>query len=281
MDVGIDSARTDAELLAAHAAGISRNELKHRIILNAMMPDAEAEAFTQLIQKRATRIPLQHLTGVAPFRYLELQVGPGVFIPRPETEVVAGAAIDRLKHLQHQRQQASDPTPIVAVDLCTGSGAIAIAIASECPGVQVYAVEVDQTAHQWAARNIANLAPTIILQHDDALTALPELNGQVDLVISNPPYVPDAERPEDPEVSHHDPALALYDQSDDGLAIPKGIIKTAARLLSPGGFLVMEHAESQATELVDNLCAESQVFTHVASHPDLTGRNRFVTAVRY
>jgi release factor glutamine methyltransferase len=271
---GIDTPRVDAELLAAHALGIDRNELKRRLILGDTFDAAMLAAFETLINERAKRIPLQHITGKAAFRYLELAVGPGVFIPRPETESVAGAGIAYLSKLIQHRTELKP----IAVDLCTGSGAIALALATECPKANVYAVELTESAHNWAARNIAKIAPQITLIRGDARTALTELNGQVDLVISNPPYIPPTEIPADPEVAEHDPASALYGDGVDGLEIPRGIAAAAARLLKPGGLFVMEHGDNQGAAVIE--LVRQQPFTAIAINPDLTKRDRFVTAIR-
>ena len=270
-DAGIDSARTEAELLAAFALGISRNELKQRLIFGSNISDDAATTYQKLIAERATRKPLQHITGKAPFRYLELNVGPGVFIPRPETELVAGAAITWLNQL-------SQPIK-VAVDLCTGSAAIAIAIATECPDTQVYAVELNEPAITWATQNINNNAPNSVrLIKADARQALPQLAAQVDLVISNPPYLAPGEVPPEAEVHAHDPATALYGQGEDGLEIPRAIVVNAAKLLRPGGYLVMEHGDYQAQKLTAIM--QQHGFDHVTSHQDLAGRDRFITAIR-
>jgi release factor glutamine methyltransferase len=271
---GIDTPEVDAELLAAHALSITRSELKHRLILDLPMDDDFAATFQKLIAERATRKPLQHITGKAPFRYLELNVGPGVFIPRPETESVVGAAIE---WLNHRAANSENKGPAIVVDLCTGSAAIAIAIATECPDTQVYAVELNDKAYEWANQNVKNLAPKIRLIKGDALKALPELNGQVDLVISNPPYLAPSEVPPDKEVHAHDPAMALYGQGEDGSAIPKGIVQTAIRLLKPGGLLVMEHGDTQAESLI-NAITETKAFTELKKNQDLTGRDRFISA---
>ena len=281
LDAGVDSAQTDSELLLAHVLGIARSELKTRIILNGIITDDDAASFIELIKQRANRKPLQHITGKAPFRYLELNVGPGVFIPRPETELVAGAAIEWLQALH---RAAKNDESLIAVDLCTGSAAIALAIATECPGTQVYAVELNDAAHQWAARNIEHYAasiaePIVRLIKGDARTAFPELSGQVNLVVSNPPYLAPGEVPPDVEVHSHDPAMALYGQGADGLEIPRGIVVAAARLLKPGGLFVMEHGDAQAAAVIDIVNATGS-FTKATSHQDLTGRDRFVTAVR-
>lgn len=271
---GIDTPDVDAELLAAHALGITRSELKHRLILDLPMDDDFAATFQNLVEERATRKPLQHITGKAPFRYLELNVGPGVFIPRPETESVVGAAIEWLNHRATNNENEG---PAIVVDLCTGSGAIAIAIATECPDTQVYAVELNDKAYEWANQNVKNFAPKVKLIKGDALKALPELDGQVDLVISNPPYLAPDEVPSDAEVHAHDPAMALYGQGDDGLTVPKGIVQSAIRLLKPGGLLVMEHGDTQAEALI-NVIVESKAFTDLKKNQDLTGRDRFISA---
>lgn len=281
IDSGIDSAQTDSELLLAHVLGVSRGELKQRVILGGIITDDAAASFTELIAHRASRKPLQHIIGKAPFRYLELIVGPGVFIPRPETELVAGAAIDWLRN--HHRA-TDNIEPLIAVDLCTGSGAIALAIATECPNTQVYAVELNDVAHQWAARNIEHHAtsiakPKVKLIKGDARSALPELHGQASVVVSNPPYLAPDEIPPDVEVHAHDPAMALYGQGADGLEIPRGIVAAAARLLRPGGLFVMEHGDAQAAAVIAILNATG-CFTDATAHQDLTTRDRFVTAVR-
>ena len=281
LDAGINSAQADAELLLAHVLGVSRGELKQRVILGGIITDDDAASFLELIKQRANRKPLQHITGKAPFRYLELNVGPGVFIPRPETEVVAGAAIEWIRN---QHRATDNIEPLIAVDLCAGSAAIALAVATECPGAQVYAVELNDEAHQWAARNIGQHSevasrPPVNLIKGDARTALSELNGQVSVVVSNPPYVAPDEVPRDVEVHAHDPAMALYGQGADGLEIPRGIVAAAARLLRPGGLFAMEHGDAQAAAVIAIITAIG-AFTDATSHQDLTGRDRFVTAVR-
>ena len=291
---GVPSPRADAELLAAHALRIDRNELARRIALGFTFDDAGAPGFSrgensgkgddgddgvyaclqQLAAQRANRVPLQHLTGRAPFRQLELMVGPGVFIPRPETELVAGAAIEYLRANSSRAGQ-----PLIAVDLCAGSAAIAIAIASECPGVNVHAVELDPAAARWAWRNIRELAPQVNLTEGDAANALPELDGQVDVVASNPPYIPAGATPQQPEAARHDPPLALYGPEPDGLGTVRAVVVAATRLLKPAGLLVLEHGEPQAAAIAQML-AETERFTNIESHRDLAGRPRFVTAVR-
>jgi len=264
---GVPSPRVDAEILAAHLLGVSRGELGVAVVLGRPAPAGLAA----LVTRRAERVPLQHLTGTAPFRELQLAVGPGVFVPRPETEVVAGVAIDAAAHAV-----ASTGSALV-VDLCTGSGAIALAVAAEVPAARVHAVELDAAAHAWAERNA--VGSRVILHRGDARTALPELDGTVDVVVSNPPYVPPGAVPVDPEVAQHDPAVALYGLGPDGLEVPRGVVRAAARLLRPGGVLVVEHAEVQAEEaraMVDATGAFRPARTEV----DLTGRPRMVVARR-
>ena len=271
---GVPSPRADAELLAAHLLGISRGELQAAAVLGRPAPAGLAD----LVARRATRIPLQHLTGTAPFRGLELAVGPGVFVPRPETEQVAQVAID-------EAVGDGSGRGVLVVDLCTGSGAIALALAHEVPGAVVHAVELDARAHSWAERNVREVAgslpPTsrVVLHRGDARTALAELDGTVDVVVANPPYVPPGAVPIDPEVADHDPAVALYGLGADGLEVPRGIVAAAARLLRPGGLLVVEHAEVQdgaARAMVDRTGA----FTPARTGVDLTGRARMVIARR-
>ena len=274
-DAGVPSPRVDAELLAAHLLGVSRGELQVAAILGRPTPAGLAD----LVARRATRVPLQHLTGTAPFRGLELAVGPGVFVPRPETEQVAQVAVDEASAVVRARRE------VLVVDLCTGSGAIALAVAHEVAGAVVHAVELDALAHAWAERNVREVAVAlppasrVALHRGDARTALAELDGTVDVVVANPPYVPPGAVPIDPEVADHDPAVALYGLGADGLEVPRGIVAAAARLLRPGGLLVLEHAEVQenaARDMVDRTGA----FTAARTGADLTGRARMVIARR-
>ena len=277
---GIASARTDAELLRAHAAGVSRNDVVTAALLGRSLDGPGVEdAFAALVGRRAGREPLQHLVGRAPFRHLELEVGPGVFVPRPETETVAQLAVDEA------REVLSRTGSVLVVDLCTGSGAIALAVATEVPGSRVHAVELDVAAFAWAQRNVASLlgdqgpAPRLTLVRGDARRALAALDGTCDVVVSNPPYVPPGAVPKDPEVAEHDPAVALYGLGADGLEVPRGIAAAAARLLRPGGLFVMEHAEVQAASaraMVDELDA----FDPATTVADLGGRPRTVVARR-
>ena len=274
-DAGVPSPRVDAELLAAHLLGVSRGELQVAAILGRPTPAGLAD----LVARRATRVPLQHLTGTAPFRGLELAVGPGVFVPRPETEQVAQVAVDEAAAVVRAGRE------VLVVDLCTGSGAIALAVAHEVAGAVVHAVELDALAHAWAERNVREFAVAlppasrVALHRGDARTALAELDGTVDVVVANPPYVPPGAVPIDPEVADHDPAVALYGLGADGLEVPRGIVAAAARLLRPGGLLVLEHAEVQdgaARDMVDRTGA----FTAARTGADLTGRARMVIARR-
>jgi release factor glutamine methyltransferase len=260
-EAGVDSARTDALLLAAHLMGLSRGEVEARAIIGAEEPAGYAE----LVAERARRVPLQHLTGVAHFRYLTLAVGPGVFVPRPETETVVQAVIDELR-----AQLAAGVHRPRVVDLGTGSGAIAASVAHEVPQARVHAVELSETAHAWAAENLRGTRTELVL--GDLRTAFPELEGRCDVVVSNPPYIPAGAVPRDPEAREHDPALALYGGGEDGLELPRAAVASAVRLLRPGGFFVMEHAEVQAGAVARLL--DHAGFVEVVGHQDLTGRDR-------
>jgi release factor glutamine methyltransferase len=266
---GVESPRVDAELLLAHATGRSRSGL---LVLDEVDGSA-ADRFAALVDQRADRVPVQHLTGRAAFRYLELAVGPGVFVPRPETEQIVEWCLGRLAGL----------TEPVVVDLGTGSGAIALSIAHEHPGARVTAVERDPDAIEWtrvnaAARVAAGDRPVQVLAGDMTdPRLLPDLDGRVDLVVSNPPYVPDgAGLPR--EVADHDPPLALWG-GPDGLDVVRGLLTTAARLRRPGGALGIEHADQQGTALPALVRAHGG-WDDVADHPDLAGRPRFTTAQR-
>ncbi|MEV8274000.1 peptide chain release factor N(5)-glutamine methyltransferase [Microbacterium sp. NPDC077184] len=267
---GVEDPRVDAELLAAHVLGIGRGELQARLVTGGTLGDDQRDALRRAIERRATREPLQHITGVAAFRHLELRVGPGVFVPRPETEIVAQIAIDALV-------AAATPEPI-AVDLGTGSGAIALALATEVPHARVHAAENSVDAFLWTRENFDRVgAPNARLAFIDLAQAFPELDGVVSVVVSNPPYVPDGAVPRDPEVRLYDPPAALYGGAD-GLDVVRVLSDTALRLLHPGGTLVIEHGEWQGAPIRDLLTAAG--WRSAATHPDLTLRDRATTAVR-
>lgn len=266
----VESPRADAEQIAAHVHGVRRSEL-HSV------PDAEFDArFWDAVARRAAREPLQHITGVAYFRYTELEIGPGVFTPRPETEIMTGWAIEALREM--------DESAPVVVDLGTGSAAIALSIALEVPGARVYAVEADPLALAFAKRNVAAYADRephpgrrVTLVAADFADALPELDGTVDLVVSNPPYIPlGASVP--PEVGEYDPPSALW-SGRDGLDAIRVVQRTAHRLLHPGGLAAVEHGAPQGSA-VRGVFAAGGDWQEIAQHKDLAGRDRFVTMVR-
>ncbi|WP_076818750.1 N5-glutamine methyltransferase family protein [Pseudofrankia asymbiotica] len=332
-DAGVASPRVDAELLAAHVLGVARGRLP---LVREIAPGA-AERLRGLVTSRARRVPLQHLTGEAYFRHLALAVGPGVFVPRPETETVVGWVIDALKG-QRARENApssrdrrprsqeltagtrrpSERTDVatgadagadapaggrprfVCVDLCAGSGAIALALADEVPGTEVHAVEADPAALRWLRRNAAGTGLPVEVHAADVagagtpaaagvpapagwaavpvLTALSRLTGRVDAVVSNPPYLPDADRAAvTPEVGDHDPPWALWGGGGDGLAGPRAVAAAAAGLLRPGGLFAMEHADGQGPAVRELLAAVGG-WREIVTHRDLVGRDRFVTA---
>ena len=265
---GVPSPRVDAELLAEHLLGVGLGRLRALMLGDAPAP----EGYADLVAERAQRIPLQHITGVAHFRYLELAVGPGVFIPRPETESVVQLVIDwlasqvRLRGLAHPK----------VVDLGTGSGAIAGSIAHEVPGAEVHAVEYSEFAHAWAAKNLLPLGVHLI--RGDLRDALAEHNGTFDVVVSNPPYIPAEAIPNEPEVALHDPPEALYGGGADGMELPTAAAASAARLLVPGGYFVMEHAEVQS-EWIAAMLNRTGSFSEVTTHRDLNGKDRATSAV--
>lgn len=259
---GVASPRVDAELLAAHALGIPRSRL-----LTAAAPSrADGARIDDLVRRRAERIPLQHLMGTAPFHGFEIAVGPGVFVPRFETELLVEWGLRQV----HERRTR-------IVDLCGGSGAIAIAVWS--PDVEVYCVERDPAALRWLRRNVAELAPEVRVVDGDVTdpAVLRELDGTVDLVLSNPPYVPEG-TPVDVEVAVYDPHDAVF-AGTDGLALMPGLVRRAGDLLRAGGRLGIEHDDTQGESLPALIRATGR-FADVTDHPDLAGRPRFVTATR-
>lgn len=273
---GVPSPRADAELLAAHL--LSRQEGtelgRGDVMARALAGTGTApEGFDALVEERARRVPLQHLTGTAWFRHLTLSVGPGVFVPRPETELL----VDHLNEFlaRPAAERPGEDSPLV-VDLATGSGAIALAAAQENPSARVVGVELSEAALAWARRNAERLREEqgvlVQLRHEDAARALPGLEGLATVVVSNPPYVPEDAVPVDPEVAEHDPPTALYGGSADGLRIPQAFLERAVELLAPGGLLVMEHAEVQGPELARRFRAAG--LQEVRTLQDLTGRDR-------
>lgn len=270
---GIESYQADTELVIGHVLGLSRGELASAAIIGREVSTAEAAELETAVARRAAREPLQHITGVAHFRNLELSVGPGVFTPRPETEFVAQLGIDAL----HASVDESTPSPI-AVDLGTGSGAIALSLATEVPESRVFAVEKSEAAYPYTERNFARYGKanaTVVL--GDLADAFGDLNHRVSVVVSNPPYIPTDAIPRDLEVRLHDPDLALYG-GEDGMSVIRLVSLTARRLLVEGGTLVIEHADSQGSQVSQLLLADG--WLEVQSHKDLTGRDRAVTAIR-
>jgi release factor glutamine methyltransferase len=258
---GVESAAHDASELLAFVLGVPRTRLP---LVDDVTPD-EAQRFGDLVGRRAMRVPLQHLTGVAHFRYVELQVGPGVFVPRPETELLAGWAV----------QQAATIDGPVMVDLGTGSGAMAKSFAHEVPGARVHAVELDESAHAWAVRNLAETG--VDLRQGDLADAFDDLAGTVDVIVSNPPYIPhEAWESVEVEVRDHDPELALY-ATGDGLDTVRLVERRAALLLKPGGVVGVEHADVQGESAAAVFTGAGR-WDHVRDHEDLAGRPRFLTA---
>lgn len=261
-EAGVASPRPDAEELAAHLLGIGRGDLVRH-------DEIDAASYAALVEARADRAPLQHLTGVAHFRNLTLAVGPGVFVPRPETEVMVGQMVEVAQKL---------PAGAVAVDLCTGSGAIALCLATEVSALVVHAVELDPGALVWARRNLEGSG--VLLHAGDAADALPELDGTVDLVVSNPPYIPLAAwESVAVEARDHDPAAALWGGGEDGLDLIRAVERTAGRLARPGGRVAVEHADVQGAAVVEIFACTGR-WAQVRGHRDLTDRDRFVTAIR-
>ena len=262
----VPSPRVDAELLAAHLLhGGSRSRLQHAALMGERLTPAQVAEYEALVARRASREPLQHITGCAPFYRLELSVGPGVFVPRPETELLVEEA---LKVLSARAESATGQLRIV--DLCAGSGAIAAAIKSELPNAQVFAVELSEEAIPYARKNLEPLG--VHLVQGDALTALTELVGRFDAVLSNPPYIPPGNVPADPEAALHDPEMALYGGGEDGMQMPTAISARAYELLAPGGFFMMEHDDTQEGAVAELLARVG--FERCYPVRDLNGRSR-------
>jgi release factor glutamine methyltransferase len=259
----------DAEHLLAHVLGISRMELHNPVTVeNAINAIGDTkvieETFWKLLDRRAGHEPLQYLTGTTYFRYLELQVGPGVLVPRPESELLVEAV---LKNIESREGAVS------VVDLGAGSGALTLAIATEAPNTHLIAVEKDPAAIQWLRKNVSRIDETVRILESDVEDALDGV--KCDVVIANPPYIPDSqELPVD--VAEHEPAVALFG-GPDGMELPRRFINAAARLLKSGGFLAIEHHESQPAAIAE---AMSDAFEEILTHNDLVGRPRFTTGIR-
>lgn len=272
----VPSPESDAVVLVAHTLGCEPSDVRTAAARGDSLPAGfDASKLADVVARRVDREPLQHITGRAPFRTLELAVGPGVFVPRPETELLAGAAIDAVAGLP-------DPTQARVADLCTGSGAVALAIATETDAL-VWAVELSAAAVAFLERNVAaqpaHVRDRVSASRADARTALTELDGTLDVVAANPPYIPGDARPVEVEVARYDPPISLYGLGGDGLEVPRGIIAAAARLLRPGGRLFMEHGAPQA-EAVRAAVEATGAFDDVRTHEDLAGWDRFVSATR-
>lgn len=269
-EAGVPSPGHDARALAAHALGRDRLEY----LVGVDIPDTFAAAFAELVERRRRREPLQHLLGRTTFRHLDLLVRPGVFVPRPETEVVAQHAIDAAREVARAGR-----APVV-VDLCCGAGGIALALATEVERVRVLAVDASPEAVALTRANAERVGADLEVLVGDVrdVELLAALHGAVDVLVANPPYIPPDAVPVDPEVRDHDPQLALYGGGADGLEVPRAVVRAAVRLLRPAGVFVMEHAEVQAAAA--RQAAQAAGLREVTSFDDLTGRPRGVRAVR-
>lgn len=271
VEVGIPDPEVDAMLLAGHVLGLGRGEIAARLISGDVMTSQQIEFYERLVIRRATREPLQHITGRAPFRRLELAVGPGAFVPRPETELLVQIVVDATVACGHASPRV--------VDLGTGTGAIALAIATEVPHAEVWGVEASPEAFPWATRNNEALgSPIRLVAGDltDGVALLGDAAGTFDVVVSNPPYIPDEAIPRDAEVRLFDPPVALFG-GHDGLAVIRTIAGVAARLVRPGGLLALEHGELQGADV--RAITHDAGWSQVMTHQDLTTRDRYTTAV--
>jgi release factor glutamine methyltransferase len=266
-DAGVASPDHDAAAMLADLLGVPRLRLG---LVDEVTPE-ELKAFDAMVVRRARREPLQHILGRATFRYVDVEVGPGVFVPRPETEALAGWAIDHLRQLP-PRQPA-----LIAVELCAGSAAMALSLATEVPEVTVHAVEISDQAVAYATRNLSGSG--VQLHEGDIANALPSLDGSVDVVVANPPYIPwTAYESVDVEAREYDPPLSLW-AGGDGLDMIRQVEQVAARLLRAGGVLGCEHADAQS-KAAAAVFSRSGRWTQVRDRADLAGRPRFVTASR-
>lgn len=266
VSAGVTSPSVDAELLACFALGVQRSELIMLLVRDELFPKDQIGKFQAAVARRVKREPLQHITGLAPFRHLELYVGPGVFTPRPETEQLVELAIEKLREISNPK----------VVDLCSGSGAIALSIATEIVAAEVYAVELSEQAFGFLERNYQKYGlDSKNSRNADLAEAFDELEGQLDLVISNPPYIPDGAVPIELEVQLHEPGLALYG-GQDGLDVIRRISSRALYLLKSSGLLLLEHADSQAQAIGELLLVEG--WLEVISSQDLAGKDRIISA---
>lgn len=271
-DAGVPTPRADAERLAEFVVSTPPQGTPPGDTPPAAGPllDRQRERFREVVLRRARREPVERIVGTAPFRGLVLQVGPGVYVPQPETEVVVQWALDAMA--------ADGLTAPLVVDLCTGSGTCALGVAADRPDAVVHAVERSPEAIAWARHNVAATGLAVTLHEGDIVAALHELDGTVDLVISNPPYVAEDELPSrEPEVRDHDPRLALVGGSD-GLEMVGLVEGVGRRLLRPGGRVVVEHSDRQGATAPAVFAGPA--WDEVADHVDLRGRDRFVTARR-
>jgi release factor glutamine methyltransferase len=262
-------AEAEAEHLLAHTLGLTRMDLHNPLTVeNALTAIGDItiveETFWKLLDRRCANEPLQYLTGVAYFRHLEIKVGPGVLVPRPESELLVESVLTHIEKLSGA---------VSVVDLGAGSGALALAIATEAPTTHVIAVEKSAEAIYWLKENVSFIDEKVRIVESDVSSALDGV--KCDVVISNPPYIPDGQvLPAD--VRDHEPAIALFGGAD-GMKAPRLFIAASARLLKPGGFLAIEHHEAQGDEIAAVLNID---FEDILLHQDLTGRPRFTTAVR-
>lgn len=269
---GVPSPEHDARELAAYVLG----EPRYPVLEPESLPDSFDSDFALVVSRRAAREPLQHILRYAVFRRVTLAVDPAVFVPRPETEVVAGVAIDEAARL------VADGRAPVVVDLCSGSGAIAASVAVEVPVATVVAMDASADAVRVTRANMAAAGnPEPRVEWGDVANPLlfADIDGRVDVVVSNPPYIPPGAIPRDPEVRDYDPVLALFGGGEDGLDVPRAVIAAAARLLRSGGLLVMEHADVQGAQAREAAAATGK-FDQIETRQDLTGRDRMLVARR-
>lgn len=276
-------AEHESILLLAEASKRTISDITAAMFVGKTLGDITDEAHNEMFRdwmcRRIQREPVQHIVGHAPFRFMDVEVGPGVFIPRPETELLIDATLEYVSSLPSHHDGVAESVRIV--DLCAGSGVLGLAAATEIPHSEVWAVELSEKAFEYTQRNARSVNPPqyhAVLADATSADTLRELDGTIDIVVSNPPYIPLRDIPEQTEAREYDPDLALYGASEDGMAIPQKIIDRAYALLRSHGLLAMEHDWQQGYTTCE--VAKQIGFTHVETRKDFAHKDRFLYALK-